>query len=116
MHHDAYTHVRVAGHQNDMRDNKGDNMRENKRDNMRDNNKGDNIHENKGDNIMTICVIINGTIQLVQLIVANDHSCKCRCLDWLMFSTRRFLHAAATAERPNQREQQPTSTTATMQD
>jgi hypothetical protein len=36
----------------------------------------------------TICVIIKGTIQLVQLIVANDHSCKCRYLDWLMFFNR----------------------------
>jgi hypothetical protein len=25
MHHDACTHVRVLGHQNNMRDNKGDN-------------------------------------------------------------------------------------------
>jgi hypothetical protein len=35
--------------------------------------------------IRTICVIIKGTIQLVQLLVANDHPCKCRYLNWLMF-------------------------------
>jgi hypothetical protein len=36
----------------------------------------------------TMCVKIKGTIQLVQLIVARDHSCKCGYLNWLMFSNR----------------------------
>jgi hypothetical protein len=31
MHHDACTHVRVLGHQNNMRDIKGDKLRDNKR-------------------------------------------------------------------------------------
>jgi hypothetical protein len=37
--------------------------------------------------IRTICLIIKGTIQVVQPIVANDQSCKCRYLNWLAFST-----------------------------
>jgi hypothetical protein len=38
--------------------------------------------------IRTTCVIIKGTIQLDKLIVAIDHSCKCRYLNWLIFSNR----------------------------
>jgi hypothetical protein len=49
MHCDAYTHVRVLGHQNNTRDKKGDNMRDNKGDNMRYN-KGDNNRDNEGVN------------------------------------------------------------------
>jgi hypothetical protein len=40
-HAHMYGHTRVLGHQNNMRDNKGDNMRDNEGDNMRDD-KGDN--------------------------------------------------------------------------
>jgi hypothetical protein len=43
--------------------------------------------------IRTMCLITEGTIQLVQLIVANDHSCKCRYLNWSMFSNSNLAAA-----------------------
>jgi hypothetical protein len=38
--------------------------------------------------IRTISVIIKRTIQLISV---NDHSCKCRYLNWFMFSIRNFI-------------------------